>query len=402
MNLGPLNGIRILSVEQYGAGPFGTQFLVEMGAEVIKIEPPEGQGDVSRGVGPHFHPALPKSSSSFFYQSLNAGKKSITLNLQQAEGRAVFQELCRTSHGVTSNLRGDVPGRLGLTYEDLKTFNPAIVCAHLTGYGREGERADWPGYDYLMQAEAGYFSLTGEPNSPPARMGLSMVDYMTGLAMSFGLVSAMMSAQRTKVGCDVDVSLYDLAIYNLNYVGAWMINAGAETTRQPRSAHPALTPCQLYKTRDGWIYLMCNKEKFWRNLCERSERIDLLSRPEFLDYPSRLTNRDLLTNELDATLQTQDTAYWMERFGGAVPASPVLTVGQAIENPYFQTRGMMEEFDVQGAHPIKLMRGPIRTSLGRPPLRAAPVLGADTEEVLKASGFSSSQIALLRSRGTVL
>jgi len=402
MNKGPLFGIRILSVEQYGAGPFGTQFLVEMGAEVIKIEAPDGLGDVSRAVGPHFHSALPKSSASFFYQSLNAGKKSITLNLQHKEGRAVFQELSRNAHAVTSNLRGDVPGRLGLTFDDLKSYNPAIVCAHLTGYGREGERADWPGYDYLMQAEAGYFSLTGEPNSPPARMGLSMVDYMTGLAMSFGLVSALMSAQRTGAGCDVDVSLYDLAIYNLNYVGAWMMNVGAETIRQPRSAHPSLTPCQLYKTRDGWIYLMCNKEKFWRNLCERVDRLDLLSRPEFQDYASRLVNRDHLTLELDGTLEIQDTAFWMERFGGAVPASPVLTVGQAIENPYFQSRGMIEELAVQDSSPLKLMRGPVRTSLGRPPLRAAPALGADTEEVLRGAGFSSDQISSLRSARTVL
>ncbi len=401
MTTGPLSGIRILSVEQYGAGPFGTQFLVEMGAEVIKVEPPDGLGDVSRGVGPHFHDALPKSSSSFFYQSLNAGKKSITLNLNHPEGLAAFHELVRGAHAVASNLRGDVPGRLGLTYPQLREVNPAIVCAHLTGYGREGERADWPGYDYLMQAEAGYFSLTGEPDSPPARMGLSMVDYMTGVVMSLGLVSALMSAQRTGVGCDVDVSLFDVAFYNLNYVAAWMMNAGAETSRQPRSAHPALTPCQLFRTRDGWIYLMCNKEKFWRNLCELSGRADLLQREEFRDYPARLANRELLTQELDATLQTEDTAKWMERFGGAVPASPVLTVSQAVDNPYARTRGMLEDVAVEGAAPLRLLRGPLRTSLGRPELTAAPVLGADTDAVLQAAGMDAARIARLRSCGAV-
>ena len=147
---------------------------------------------------------------------------------------------------------------------------------------------------------------------------------------------------------------------------------------------------------------MCNKEKFWRNLCERIDRLDLLPRPEFQDYASRLVNRDQLTLELDGTLEIQDTAFWMERFGGAVPASPVLTVGQAIENPYFQSRGMIEELAVQDSSPLKLMRGPVRTSLGRPPLRAAPALGADTEEVLRGAGFSSDQISSLRSAGTVL
>ncbi len=401
MTTGPLSGVRILSVEQYGAGPFGTQFLVEMGAEVIKIEPPDGLGDVSRGVGPHFHPTLPKSSSSFFYQSLNAGKKSITLNLNDPEGLAVFHELCRTAHGVASNLRGDVPGRLGLTYAQLREFNPAIVCAHLTGYGREGERADWPGYDYLMQAEAGYFSLTGEPDSPPARMGLSMVDYMTGVVMSLGLVSALLSARSTRVGCDVDVSLFDVAFYNLNYVAAWMMNAGAETSRQPRSAHPALTPCQLFATGDGWIYLMCNKEKFWVNLCKLTGRDDLLLREEFKGYPARLANRELLTRELEETLQTRTTAEWMTRFGGAVPASPVLTVSEAVDNPYARTRGMLEDLPVEGAQPLRMLRGPLRTSLGRPQLTQAPALGANTDDVLLSAGIAAARIAQLRSRGAV-
>lgn len=401
MTTGPLSGVRVLSVEQYGAGPFGTQFLVEMGAEVIKIEPPDGLGDVSRGVGPHFHPALPRSSASLFYQSLNAGKKSITLNLRHPEGMAVFHELCRHAHGVTSNLRGDVPGRLGITYERLQHINPAIVCAHLTGYGREGERSDWPGYDYLMQAEAGYFSLTGEPDSPPARMGLSMIDYMTGVVMAFGLVSALHAAQRSGQGCDVDVSLFDVALYNLNYVGSWMINVGAETTRQPRSAHPALTPCQLFRTRDGWIYLMCNKEKFWRSLCERIDRTDLTAREEYRDYPARLLNRAQLTDELEATLCTQDTQYWMSRFGGAVPASPVLSVGEALDNPYARTRGMIEDMPLKSAVPLRVMRGPLRTSQGRLPLQPAPELGADTDAVLRESGISAERIAELRARGTV-
>jgi len=401
MTTGPLSGIRILSVEQYGAGPFGTQFLVDMGAEVIKIEPPDGLGDVSRGVGPHFHPTLPRSSASFFYQSLNAGKKSITLNLAHPEGLKAFHELCRTAHGVASNLRGDVPHKLGITYGQLRQVNPALVCAHLTGYGRDGERADWPGYDYLMQAEAGYFSLTGEPDSPPARMGLSMIDYMTGVVMSFGLVSALLSAQRTRVGCDVDVSLFDVALYNLNYVGSWMVNAGAETTRQPRSAHPALTPCQLYETRDGWIYLMCNKEKFWLNLCRLTGRDDLAARPEFKDYPARLANREQLTAELDGTLRTQDTAHWMARFGGAVPASPVLSVSQALDNPYAHARGMVEDLPMPGAQPLRLLRGPLRTSLGRAPLAPAPELGADTDAVLLAAGLDADRIARLRGEGAV-
>lgn len=398
---GPLTGIRILSVEQYGAGPFGTQMLVEMGAEVIKIEPPDGLGDVSRGVGPHFHPTLPPSASSFFYQSLNAGKKSVTLNLRHPEGLAAFHALCRTAHAVTSNLRGDVPGRLGLTHAQLSPHNPALVCAHLTGYGRDGERAMWPGYDYLMQAEAGYFSLTGEPDSPPARMGLSMIDYMTGVVMAYGLLAALLSAQRTGQGCDVDVSLFDVAFYNLNYVASWMLNAGVETGRQPRSAHPALTPCQLYRTADGWIYLMCNKEKFWRQLCRLLDREDLLERPEYADYPARLRHRDRLTEELDATLMTRPTAEWMARFGGEVPASAVLSVAEAVENPYARTRGMLEELPVPGAPPLQVLRAPLRTTLGRPALTPAPALGEHNDEVLRGAGLDAGHIERLRRMGAL-
>jgi crotonobetainyl-CoA:carnitine CoA-transferase CaiB-like acyl-CoA transferase len=393
-----LNGIRILSVEQYGAGPFGTQFLAALGAEVIKVEQPEEGGDVSRQVGPHFHPGLPQTASSLFFQSLNAGKKSLTLSLRSAEGRALFHRLCRGAHAVASNLRGDVPARLGLTYAQLREVNPAIVCAHLTGYGREGERAAWPGYDYLMQAEAGYFALTGEPDSPPARMGLSVIDYMTGVVMSLGLVSGVLDAQRTGQGCDVDVSLMDVALSNLNYVGLWQLNAGAETTRQPRSAHPSLTPCQLYTTRDGWIFLMCNKEKFWLALCERIGQPALALDPRFASYPARLRHRDELTVVLDAALRERTTAEWMAAFGGQVPAAPVRSVAEALEHADPQA---LAELSVPGAEPLRLLRSPLRDSKPGQAVAAAPALGEHTAELLAEIGIDAPTLAALRARGVV-
>ena len=196
MTLKPmLEGVRILAVEQYGAGPFGTLFLADLGAEVIKIENTADGGDVSRVVGPHFHDALPETARSVFYQGLNRSKKSITLDLAQPAGQAVFHRLVAHADAVASNLRGDVPAKLGITYPQLAQANPKIVCAHLTGYGREGERAAWPGYDYMMQAEAGYFHLTGDPDSSPARFGLSLVDLMTGVALAAGLLAALHAAQ---------------------------------------------------------------------------------------------------------------------------------------------------------------------------------------------------------------
>ena len=264
-----LKGVRILAVEQYGAGPFATQFLSDMGAEVIKIENPVDGGDMARSVGPFWHEGLPATAHSVFYQSLNRGKKSVTIDLTKADGQAVFHRLVAGADVVTSNLRGDVAGKLGLTYAALSSVNPRIVCAHLTAYGRDGARATWPGYDYLMQAEAGYFSVTGEPGSAPARAGLSLIDFMTGAVTSMAMLAGIIESRTQGHGRDVDVSLFDLALFNLNYIGNWYLNNGEVTGRLARSAHASLTPCQSYKTRDGWIFLMCNKEKFWKLLCER-------------------------------------------------------------------------------------------------------------------------------------
>ena len=247
----PLEGVRVLAVEQYGAGPFGTLYLADLGAEVVKIENHREGGDVGRQVGPHFF----GPGDSQFFQTFNRNKKSVTLDLKHPEGRAAFLALAADADAVLDNLRGDLPDRLGLTYADLAPVNPRIVCAHLSAYGRTGSRRAWPGYDYLMQAEAGHLSLTGEPDGPPVRYGLSIVDLMTGLAAGFALLAGVVSARATGRGMDLDTSLFDVALHNLNYPGTWFLNGGVVTGRLPRSAHPSLTPSQLYRTRDGWIFI---------------------------------------------------------------------------------------------------------------------------------------------------
>ena len=172
----PLEGLKVLAFEQYGAGPFGSQYLSDLGAEVIKIEPAGTDGDYLRALGPYFIDEERNSASSIFFQALNRNKKSITLNILSGEGKEILGKLVKTSDAVCNNLRGDVPEKLGITFDQLKQYNKKIVAAHCSAYGREGPRKNWPGYDYLMQAEAGYFSLTGEPDAPPARFGLSIVD----------------------------------------------------------------------------------------------------------------------------------------------------------------------------------------------------------------------------------
>ena len=271
----PLAGLRVLAVEQYGAGPFGTSYLADLGAEVIKIENHKDGGDVGRHVGPHFF----GEEDSHFYQTFNRNKKSLTLDLKHPDGQAVFHRLVKTADAVLDNLRGDLPAKLGLDHAALKEINPRIVCAHLSAYGRAGSRTAWPGYDYLMQAETGHLTLTGEPDGPPTRYGLSIVDLMTGLAAAFALLAGVTKARATGVGLDVDTSLYDVALHNLNYPGTWYLNAGVVTGRTARSGHPSLVPSQLYRTQDGWLFIMCNKEKFWPLLAKE------LGHPEWITDP---------------------------------------------------------------------------------------------------------------------
>ena len=395
----PLAGVRVLAVEQYGAGPFGTLYLADLGAEVIKIENPSDCGDMSRAVGPHFF--APEDSQ--FFHTFNRNKLSVTLDLAVPEARAVLHDLVRSADALACNLRGDVPAKLGLTYEHLKAYNPRIVCAFLSAYGRDGPRAAWPGFDYLMQAETGYFALTGEPDGPPARCVLSLVDLMTGLAMAYALVSALLAARASGEGRDIDVSLFDVALFNVSYLATWYLNAGYRQDRLPRSAHPSLTPCQLYRTRDGWIYLMCNKEKFWPALCHALGRPEWAADPRFRTFADRLANRALVNEQVESELIKRTTSEWLVTFGGGVPAAPVLDVAQALENPFVTEHGRL--FDVPHAAAVggayRAVAPPVRCADESAPTRPAPALGADTDSILHGLGYDAARIARLRASGAI-
>ena len=392
----PLEGIRVLTVEQYGAGPFGTMFLADQGAEVIKIENPHDGGDISRDVGPFFF----EEHDSLFYHSFNRNKKSMALDLRQTEGQKVLHDLVASADALTSNLRGDVPEKLKLTYAHLKASNPKIVCAHLSAYGRTGPRASWPGFDYLIQAEAGFLSLTGEPDGPPARFGLSIVDFMTGLGLAYAVLAALTAARASGVGRDMDVSLFDMALANTSYLAAWYLNEGHEQTRLPRSAHPSLTPCQLYPTSDGWIFIMCNKEKFWPTLCELVEQPDWVSDPRFRNFADRLANRDALTELLDEALAKRSSADWLSRFGDSVPAAPVNDIAQALDNPFVTEHGRLQTLTHPSAGEYRLVAPPVR-SAQTPPSRPAPALGEHTDALLTELGYDAGRLQKLRASGVI-
>ena len=388
----PLEGVRVLAVEQYGAGPFGTLFLADQGAEVIKIENPNDGGDFAREVGPHFF----DNGESQFFHAYNRNKKSLTLDLSTDAGQEVFHDLVRSADAVASNLRGDVPDKLGLTYEALKRHNRKIVCAHLSAYGRQGSRAAWPGFDYLMQAEAGYFSLTGEPGGPPTRMGLSVVDQMTGLALAYALLAALTGARESGEGRDIDVSLFDIALANTAYPAIWYLNEGVVQERLERSAHPSLTPCQLYTTRDGWIYLMCNKEKFWPVLCKALGHEEWIDDVRFARFKDRLENRAVIQDMLDEELSRRDTAEWLEAFAGTVPAAPINDLAGALDNPFVAEQSCIQTVDLPGHGAYRMLGSPVRCGDSDTPANPAPNLGEHTDDVLRGLGYDDDRLTALK------
>ncbi|MEE4349039.1 MAG: CoA transferase [Pacificimonas sp.] len=402
----PLKGFRIVSAEQYGAGPYGTMHLAQLGADVIKIEPPRkegpdgrktGGGDTARAVGPHYL----REDESLYFQSFNLNKRSLTLNLRSDEGQEIFRKLAGKSHAVANNMRGDLPAKLGLAYDALRAVNPAIVCAHLSAYGRDNERAKWPGYDYLMQAEAGYCAVTGAPGSEPQRMGLSMVDFMTGTLMCIGLLSALLDAQRTGKGRDVDTDLLSAAIHQTSYPALWYMNEGDEAGREPRSAHPTATPSQMFRTADGWMFVMCQLPKFWDILTTRMGREDLKGDPRFTANADRLANRDTLTAILDEEFAKQPMAHWQDLLAGHVPVAPVYSLGAALDNPWLRTIGMRDEVSHPDKADVQVLASPLKLDGQRPPNRAAPLLGADTDAILEELGYDAAATAKLRGDGIV-
>lgn len=393
----PLAGVRVLTLESFGAGPFGSMYLADLGAEVIKIENRAQGGDASRSMGPHF---LGPGDSQYF-QTFNLNKRSVALNLKHPLGERAFRRLVESADAVLNNLRGDQPEKLKLHYAALKDVNPRIVCAHLSAYGRDNERKAWPGYDYLMQAEAGFMHLTGEPGAPPTRIGLSMIDFMTGITGALGLVAALLAAQRTGRGRDVDVSLFDVALHQLSYPGTWYLNERHRTERLERSAHPAAAPVQLFRTRDGWIFIMCMTEKFWRSLLGALEREDLAQDARFATTAARHANRAALTEALDAELGRDTTQAWLARLQGLLPAGPVYDLAQALDNSFVERIGMVRTVPHPHRPDLRLLANPIKLDGARLPSRAAAPLGADTEAVLGELGYGAEELEALRREGVI-
>jgi crotonobetainyl-CoA:carnitine CoA-transferase CaiB-like acyl-CoA transferase len=393
----PLDGVRIIAISQFGAGPYGMMLLADLGAEVIKIEDPATQGDVSRSVQPKA-----RFGDSLYFQSLNRNNRCITLNLRVPEGKAVLRDLVRVSDGLFSNLRGDHPKRLGILHNDLKEVNPKIVCCSLSGFGMTGPRHAEPGYDYLIQAYSGMMSLTGEPDAPPARAGVSVVDFSGGLAAALGLVAGILAARQTGIGGDVDVSLLDTAVSMLNYLASWTLNTDFTPRRLPGSSHPTLYPSQVFATADGYIAIMCAKEKFWRALVVAMDDPDLAADPRFITFADRYAHGPELADALGRRFLTRSTAEWLARFRGKVPSAPVNSVEEALRDEQVLARNMVIHLDHPVFGDIRLTGNPIKFPGMDEVYEPAPALGADTEAILTGElGYSPERVEALRREGVI-
>ena len=384
----PLADVRIVAIEQFGAGPWGTLQLADLGAEVIKVEDPTTRGDVSRYV-----PPFQDGEASLFFETFNRNKRSVSLDLRHPEGRGVFEDIVRVSDVVYSNLRGDQPERLGLTYDRLRHLNERIVCCSLSGFGMTGARAKEGGYDYMMQGRAGWMSLTGGPDDPPTKSGLSLVDLSGGYVSAIAVLAGLHRARRDGVGCDCDVSLLDTALAELCYVGTWAASRGYVPPRRENSAHPVIVPFQNFETADGWIVVACPKEKFWQLLCEAVGRPELGE--EFPSFADRDRRRDELEPILEDVFRARTSEEWLEVLSAAgVPSAPVNGVEAAV------AEARLVEYEHPALGTVRQVATPLRLSGPEPPVRPAPDRGADTEQVLvELCGYQPERVRELAAAG---
>ncbi len=392
----PLEDVRIVAVEQYGAGPWGSLHLADLGADVIKIEDPRTGGDVGRAV-----PPFQEGDDSFFFETFNRNKRSLDLDITSPAGREVFHNLVATSDAVYSNLRGDVPAKLGLRYEDLRAVNPAVVCCSLSAYGMDGPRSKDPGYDYILQGLTGWMDVTGEPDGPPTKTGLSLVDFSGGFVAGIAILAGVHAARRDGAGMDCDLSLFDTALSLLTYLATWHLNGDYQPVRTRHSAHPSLVPFQNFETATDWIVVGCAKEKFYTRLVAVVGREDLASDARYRDFASRGANRDALLAELESEFRRRPASDWIELLTDAgVPCGPINDVAAGLRDPQTVARGMIVETQHPRFGTVRQVASPVRVGVPRLTHQRAPLRNEHAQEILSGLlGYSDERIADLASAG---
>jgi crotonobetainyl-CoA:carnitine CoA-transferase CaiB-like acyl-CoA transferase len=347
---GPLAGLRILEVGHILAGPFATMLLADLGADVIKVE--SKTGDLSREVGSQY-----VDGHNVYFASINRNKRSVHIDLVTAEGQAQLHRLVRESDALLVNMRPSAIRKLGLDYASLREVNPKIVCVALTGYGLDGPEAEWPAFDYVIQAGVGLAAMTGAPDGPPMLPGYSAVDNSSAIMGALGLLAKVHEGK----GGQVEVSLFDTMLSQLNYKAAAYLNGGQVPPRQPAGGHSFYAPAQLFPTKDGYLALFVTHDEFWRRLCDEIGESGWGTDPRFATMHGRNENRAELIGLLTARLAEMSAVEWADRLrplGLAVGA--VVGLDYALDSDYVARRGMVVTIPTDDG-PLRMVGNPIRT-----------------------------------------
>ncbi|MDB5851666.1 MAG: CoA-transferase family protein 48 [Rhodoferax sp.] len=368
---GPLAGIRVIEVGHMLAGPYCGLMLADMGAEVIKVEASEG--DIGRTVSPHFI-----GPHNAYFASLNRNKKSVVIDLASPEGQADLHRIVARSQALITNLRPSAIKKLGLTYEALRTANERLVCVALTGYGLDGPYSENPAYDYVIQAMTGVMALTGDPSAPPTKAGYSAVDNSAGLVAALGLLAKIVEGR----GGQVDVSMYDVMLSQLNYLAGADLNAGETIQRLPASSHPYVVPAQIFPTADGWLTLFITHDKFWKKFCEEIGQPAWTADPKFASMQGRRTHRAEVVAAIAAVLATASAANWVRRLAPlGVVVAEVGTLGDALRSDIAADRSLVVSLG-NGDLPLRAVASPIRFNGFTPTYGLPPLLDEHRGEVL--------------------
>ncbi|MGV3553301.1 CaiB/BaiF CoA transferase family protein [Rhizobium sp.] len=394
----PLEGIRILDFSRVLAGPWATMSLADLGAEVWKIENITGGDDTRAWSVPNY------KGVSTYYLCANRGKHSIALDLKNPRGLQIALDLAARADVVVENFTAGTADRLGIGYEAIRAVNPGVVYCSISGYGQTGPERDRPGYDFIMQAESGLMSITGEVDGPPNRLGVAFTDVVAGMIATQSILAALYQRRDTGQGQYIDVALLDSALNMLINVGTGYLNANAQPRRYG-NAHPTVVPYQVFDASDGVFALAVGNDRIFRSFCEHViERPDMGADPRFQTAHLRAVNRDALIPDLIDILKQQTCQHWLDACQSAnVPAGRVKTVSEALESPSVVERGVIQELTHQELGPVRLIRPAhgLECQDGRI-YKAPPLLGQDTSDVLAGIlGLSAEEIGALVAAGAI-
>ena len=392
----PLEGIVVVDLTQNVAGPFCTQVLGDMGAEVLKVERP-GRGDDARAWAPPFW-----GRESATFMAFNRNKKSLTLDLKRSGGLDVLKRLVTRADVFVQSLRAGVAGELGLDFTSASALNPRLVYCGITAFGTRGPLAHLPGYDPLMQAYAGLMSVNGHPGQEPARVGTSIVDMGTGMWAALGVVAALRERDRTGRGVEVTTALFETALMWVSYHA--LAHFGSGEVPQPQGSGTAMiVPYQAFPTADGYAMIAAGSDALFRRLCDALGAGGLAADPRFGDNPSRVRNRTVLVEALSSRTRELKTNDVLERLRAAgVPSAPILTVDRVLQEPQTEASGML----VGARHPrlpdYRSIGLPIQWDGARPGVRRVPpLLGEDTTDVLTWLGYTLDDVRNMQTQGLV-